>query len=129
MTTDNSRVVICNEGYTIERYIHGMDAAYNDIQEWRYKDLVSVFGADPEKSKTYQIKTKQEAEDLFKDENFSSAPYLQVRLSLSGAGFTADNDSLWSCTCPKKMHLRHLDSPQTLQLKRTRSNETHEEKI
>lgn len=56
-----------------------MDATYNDIQEWHYKDLVAVFGADPHKSKTYQVKTKQEAEDLFKDKNFSSAPYLQVR--------------------------------------------------
>ena len=55
-----------------------MDASYNDIQQWKYKDLVGVFGADPKKSKTYQVKAKQEAEDLFKDENFCSAPYLQV---------------------------------------------------
>ena len=87
--TDSSRVLICNEGYTIERYIHGMDAAYNDVQEWKYKDLVSVFGADPKKSKTYQVKTKQEADNLFKDKNFSSAPYLQVRLFLSEAEITA----------------------------------------
>jgi len=31
--------VICNEGYTIERYIHGMNDSYNDIQPWNYKDL------------------------------------------------------------------------------------------
>lgn len=55
-----------------------MDANYNDIQQWQYKDLIGVFGADPNKSKTYQVKTKQEAEDLFNDENFSSAPYIQV---------------------------------------------------
>ena len=72
------RFVICNEGYTIERYIHGMDAIYNDVQEWKYKDLVSAFGADPKKSKTYQVKTKQEAEDLFRNNDFSSAPHLQV---------------------------------------------------
>lgn len=70
--------MICNDGYTIERYIHGMDAIYNDVQNWKYKDLVSVFGAEQKNSKTYQVKTKQEAEDLFKDENFASAPYLQV---------------------------------------------------
>ncbi|KAL8794024.1 MAG: hypothetical protein Q9195_003430 [Heterodermia aff. obscurata] len=69
--------VICNEGYTIERYIHGMDASYNDIQTWKYKDLVSVFGADPQKSKTYAVKTKQEAEDLFRDPEFAAAKYLQ----------------------------------------------------
>ena len=81
-----------------------MDAAYNDVQEWKYKDLVSAFGADPKKSKTYQVKTKQEADNLFKDKNFSSAPYLQVRLCLARAeSQLADNDSLWSFTCPKKM--------------------------
>ena len=69
--------VICNEGYTIERYIHGMDAAYNDIGQWKFKELVDVFGADPKKSKTYQVKTKQEAEELFQNKDFSAAPYLQ----------------------------------------------------
>lgn len=69
--------VICNEGYTIERYIHGMDAAYNDIGQWKFKDLVDVFGADPKKSKTFQVKTKQEAEDLFNNKEFCSAASLQ----------------------------------------------------
>ncbi len=109
MSTDNSRFVICNEGYTIERYIHGMDANYNDIQQWKFKDLVDVFGADPKKSKTYQVKTKQEADDLFKDDNFSSAPYLQVSWFPAGVDLNADNDSSWSFTCPKKMHRRHLN--------------------
>ncbi|MCJ1236134.1 Pyruvate decarboxylase 1 [Varicellaria rhodocarpa] len=70
--------VICNEGYTIERYIHGMDAVYNDVQEWKYKDFILAFGADPKKSRTYQVKTKQEAHDLFNNKNFSSAPYIQL---------------------------------------------------
>lgn len=69
--------VICNEGYTIERYIHGMDAAYNDISEWKYKDLISVFGGTPKNSKTYQVKNKQEAEDLFNDQTFAKAEVLQ----------------------------------------------------
>ncbi len=55
-----------------------MDATYNDIQQWNFKDLVAVFGADPKKSRTYQVRTKQEAENLFKNEDFCSAPYLQV---------------------------------------------------
>ena len=73
--------VICNNGYTIERYIHGMDANYNDIQEWKYRDLISVFGGDSRKAKTYQVKTKQEAEDLFQNKEFGSAAYLQVQIS------------------------------------------------
>lgn len=106
---DPSRFIICNEGYTIERYIHGMDATYNDIQQWKYKDLVNVFGADPKKSKTYQVRTKQEAEDLFQDKNFSSAPYLQVS-SFVHLTFTAHVTlmicSLWNSTCRKKMRLK-----------------------
>lgn len=78
--THSDSFVICNEGYTIERYIHGMDAEYNDIGQWKFKELVNVFGADPKESKTVQVKTKQEAEDLFNDQQFSSAPYLQVNL-------------------------------------------------
>ncbi|KAL9128367.1 MAG: hypothetical protein Q9217_002946 [Psora testacea] len=70
--------VICNNGYTIERYIHGMEASYNDIQEWNYRDLVGVFGADSKNSRTYQVKTKQEAEDLFQNKEFCSASCLQL---------------------------------------------------
>lgn len=70
--------LICNEGYTIERYIHGMDASYNDIQTWRNTDLVAVFGGDvPARQKTYQVKTKRDAEDLFSDEAFAKAEHLQ----------------------------------------------------
>ena len=56
-----------------------MDAEYNDIQEWRYKDLLPVFGAEPAKSKTFQVRTKAELDELLKDEEFSVAKYIQVR--------------------------------------------------
>lgn len=70
--------MICNEGYTVERLIHGMDASYNDVQSWKYKDLVDAFGGTPKDSKTFQVKTKVEAENLLTDKEFASAPYLQV---------------------------------------------------
>ena len=69
--------VICNDGYTIERYIHGMDAVYNDVQTWKYKDLVAAFGAKEGTYKTYQVKTRDELDDLFGDKTFSSAQVLQ----------------------------------------------------
>lgn len=81
---------ICNEGYTIERYIHGMDAVYNDVQEWKYKDLVAAFGAEEDRYKTFQVKTREEVEALFHDETFASAP----------------SCSLWSCTCPRRTRQR-----------------------
>ncbi|PMD42549.1 pyruvate decarboxylase-like protein [Hyaloscypha variabilis F] len=69
--------VICNEGYTIERFIHGMDEVYNDIQPWHFKDLVNVFGAKEGESRTYQIKTKEQANQLLEQSEFNSANVLQ----------------------------------------------------
>ncbi|VTT77252.1 unnamed protein product [Fusarium fujikuroi] len=37
--------LINNDGYTIERLVHGKDAAYNDIAPWRYLEAPSCFGA------------------------------------------------------------------------------------
>ncbi|CAO1602593.1 hypothetical protein XANCAGTX0491_006200 [Xanthoria calcicola] len=69
--------LINNEGYTIERYIHGFQAAYNDIAQWNYTDLIPTFGGTPDNSKTYRVKTKREAEDLFNDREFAAAGKLQ----------------------------------------------------
>jgi pyruvate decarboxylase len=53
-----------------------MDATYNDIQNWNYKNLVPAFGAKDGEYKTYQVKTKNEVESLFSDKNFCAARYL-----------------------------------------------------
>ncbi|EXJ83196.1 hypothetical protein A1O1_06815 [Capronia coronata CBS 617.96] len=50
--------VINNDGYTIERWIHGMRAAYNDIQPWRYLEAPTYFGA-PEDDPEYPVFTKR----------------------------------------------------------------------
>lgn len=71
--------VICNKGYTIERFIHGMEDAYNDVQEWKYKDIPAVFGAQPGSVLTYNVSTKEEVESLFKDEEFSSGETQKLR--------------------------------------------------
>ncbi|KAI0198618.1 putative pyruvate decarboxylase [Astrocystis sublimbata] len=63
--------VICNDGYTIERFIHGMDAPYNDVPTWKYRDLGTVFGGTPETVKSYAVKTPNELEGLLADEDFS----------------------------------------------------------
>jgi pyruvate decarboxylase len=73
--------VLCNDGYTIERYIHGWDAGYNDIQPWKFKDLVPAFGAREGQYSTHQIHNKQELQGLLKDKDFSDAKRLQVSLS------------------------------------------------
>jgi len=60
--------VINNDGYTIERFIHGMDAGYNDIQPWKYTDLPAVFGAKEGQSKSFQVRTKKELIELWGSE-------------------------------------------------------------
>jgi pyruvate decarboxylase len=69
--------VICNEGYTIERYIHGWEQSYNDIQEWDFVNLPPAFGAK-DKYKGYRVKTRDALNKLFADQEFASCPYLQL---------------------------------------------------
>ncbi|KAK2871852.1 hypothetical protein FQN49_002763 [Arthroderma sp. PD_2] len=70
--------VICNNGYTVERYIHGWKEAYNDIQEWRFRDFPAVFGAQQDNFATYQIRERQELLDLFSNADFCAAKRIQI---------------------------------------------------
>ena len=72
--------VICNKGYTIERFIHGMEAEYNDVQEFVYKALPSAFGAKEGQAKSYVVKTKKDFKDLLADSEFSDAKSKVLRL-------------------------------------------------
>jgi pyruvate decarboxylase len=54
-----------------------MDATYNDIAPWSFKDLVNVFGGAAKNAKTFQIKTKDQVHELFEDNNFNAAEQLQ----------------------------------------------------
>ncbi|KAJ6780902.1 hypothetical protein PWT90_05562 [Aphanocladium album] len=65
-----------NDGYTIERYIHGMDAEYNDINPWKYTALVDAMGGSKTSAK-HTVKTKSELEKLLTDSTFNSADHLQ----------------------------------------------------
>ncbi|KAJ5704037.1 Thiamine pyrophosphate enzyme C-terminal TPP-binding [Penicillium malachiteum] len=65
--------VICNDGYTIERYVHGWDKSYNDIQPWNYQLLPTVFNPKPNTLRTYSVRTKGELEMLLADDLFGPA--------------------------------------------------------
>lgn len=71
--------VICNKGYTIERLIHGYEDSYNDVQEWKYKDIPAVFGAEEGSVLTYRVESREEVEKLFKDEEFASGDTQKLR--------------------------------------------------
>ncbi|KAG9284160.1 hypothetical protein G9A89_022934 [Geosiphon pyriformis] len=68
--------VINNDGYTIERLIHGkMESEYNDIQPWQYMKLLEFFGAGNRGHST-KIQTKQELEDFIPRLNTTSGLHL-----------------------------------------------------
>lgn len=48
-------VIINNDGYTIERAIHGRNQKYNDIASWRHLDALSFFNAPLEHVKVNQF--------------------------------------------------------------------------
>ena len=52
-------VLINNDGYTIERCLHGWNQDYNNIAFWRYLEAPSVFGASMDKSSGYHAETAQ----------------------------------------------------------------------
>ncbi|CAH2352683.1 pyruvate decarboxylase isozyme 1 [[Candida] railenensis] len=61
--------VLNNDGYTIERLIHGMNATYNDIQPWNNLALLPLFNA-----KSYdaiRVATTGEVDQLFNDPEFN----------------------------------------------------------
>lgn len=56
-------LVINNDGYTVERLIHGMQAPYNDIFMWDYKALPKAFG-DKGHVITYDVTTSRELQTV-----------------------------------------------------------------
>lgn len=70
--------ILCNDGYTIERFIHGMDAEYNDIATWKHKNLIDAFGGAAKGARTYQVKTRKQLRELLDAKEFKSANALQL---------------------------------------------------
>ncbi|KAG7664143.1 uncharacterized protein J8A68_002326 [[Candida] subhashii] len=68
--------VLNNDGYTIERLIHGMNATYNDIQPWNNLDLLPLFNA--KEYETLRISTVGELNKLFTDKKFSTPNKLRM---------------------------------------------------
>jgi pyruvate decarboxylase len=65
--------VICNDGYTIERFINGWEKSYNDVQPWDYELLPQVFTPKPDSVRTYSVRTRDELEALLTDDQFGPA--------------------------------------------------------
>lgn len=60
--------VINNDGYTVERYIHGPNRHYNDINMWNYKALPEVFNGTS-KSVTFKVTSAKELDSVLEKIN------------------------------------------------------------
>lgn len=93
-------VLINNRGYTIERWILGMNSAYNDIADWDYGKLPEVFHPGTT-MKSYSARTEGELKKALHDiESSDTGAFLELHLDpadapagLKGFGpLTADFD-------------------------------------
>lgn len=57
-------VVVNNDGYTVERAIHGVTAEYNDITGWRWTELPAALGVPD--ALTFRVSTYGELDDALR---------------------------------------------------------------
>ncbi|OJJ66364.1 hypothetical protein ASPBRDRAFT_48999 [Aspergillus brasiliensis CBS 101740] len=69
--------LINNDGYTIERCIHGRKQGYNDVSRWRYLQAPSFFGAS-EDTYTASVRTWKELQDVLSNEVVSNGKELRM---------------------------------------------------
>ncbi|KAH0831667.1 Pyruvate decarboxylase isozyme 2 [Fonsecaea pedrosoi] len=73
--------VINNNGYAIERAIHGPKQGYNDVSMmWDYQKMLDFFGAREDngvKAKSRATKTVEELEAVLSDDDFASGNSIQ----------------------------------------------------
>lgn len=62
--------LVNNDGYTIERCIHGLTQPYNDVAAWRYLQAPKFFGADAAETYTASARTWGELEAVFQEKRF-----------------------------------------------------------
>ncbi|EWY80938.1 pyruvate decarboxylase [Fusarium oxysporum NRRL 32931] len=68
--------VINNDGYTIERCIHGYTQSYNDIARWRYCEAPSFFGASS--AFTAKVATWAELDSVLRNEELLDGDGLRL---------------------------------------------------
>lgn len=71
--------VLNNKGYTIERYLHGMERKYNDISNWKWTQLLDTLGGQEGKNcLSYLVRNKSELSTLLDDPTFAAADKIQL---------------------------------------------------
>ncbi|KAL4899920.1 hypothetical protein BDW74DRAFT_188811 [Aspergillus multicolor] len=69
--------LINNDGYTIERCIHGRKQPYNDIARWRYLEAPKLFGANND-TFTASVRTWGELQNVLEDERLQKGKGLRM---------------------------------------------------
>lgn len=68
--------VLNNDGYTIERLIHGENASYNDVHMWKYSKILDTFNAKDHES--IVVNTKGEMDALFDNKEFAKPDKIRL---------------------------------------------------
>ncbi|PEK58759.1 alpha-keto acid decarboxylase family protein [Bacillus wiedmannii] len=74
--------LINNNGYTVERAIHGENQPYNDIQMWDYTKLANTFGLE-EKSLSCKVENETELAEVLTKINFNINRLIFVEVVMS----------------------------------------------
>lgn len=69
--------VLNNNGYTIEKLIHGPYEDYNNIQPWKHQLMLEFF-ADKTQYENHTVKTAKEFDTLLKDPEFNKPTKIRV---------------------------------------------------
>lgn len=69
-------VLVNNDGYTVERCIHGKDETYNSVPAWNYLKAPAFFGASD--AYTATARTYGELEKVFSDEKLTDGQGLRM---------------------------------------------------
>lgn len=73
-------ILINNDGYTIERCIHGLRQKYNDVPRWRYLNAPAFFGAEEGSGFTAAARTYGELEKVLAEEGLSGPNLKGLRM-------------------------------------------------
>ncbi|MGL4991968.1 MAG: alpha-keto acid decarboxylase family protein [Sarcina sp.] len=76
--------VVNNDGYTVERVIHGPRREYNDIQMWDYNKLPQVFAPNSKEYLTFSVSTENELKDAMIQarENINKLIFIEVHMGM-----------------------------------------------
>lgn len=75
-------MLLNNDGYTIEKVIHGYAKKYNDVSMWRYSKLPQVLTTDDSRWVSVEVRTEKDLIDAFEicDKNQDKMVFIELFL-------------------------------------------------